>query len=122
MMFGTWGSGENAHIGKGHLEISNNLECPICLEIKTCIMQPRCEHIVCIDCFKRRNYSERSGEPIFPYPGKEDEYNDDPTNPKWDNDYPLIKMYNEEHNKWEDKYTEKYEKEKNLRNCPLCRK
>ena len=125
MMFGTWGSGENAHTGKGHLEISNNLECPICLEIKTCIMQPRCEHIVCIDCFKRCYYGEKlEGEPLFPYPEIEDEYydDDDHTNSKWDNDYPLIKIYNEEHNKWDDKNREKYDKEEYLRNCPLCRK
>jgi hypothetical protein len=34
MMFGTWGSGENQHVGKGHLEITDNLECPICAEVK----------------------------------------------------------------------------------------
>ena len=122
-MFGTWNSGENAHIGRGNLEISNNLECPICLEIKKCISQPRCEHIVCIDCFKRCYYGERlEGEPIFPYSNIEEEYYNDPTNPKWENDYPLIKRYNEEYNKWDDKNSEKYKKEENLRNCPLCRK
>ena len=61
-------------------------------------------------------------EPIFPYSDVEDEYYDDQENLKWDNDYPLIKIYNEEHNKWDDKKTEKYEKEEYLRNCPLCRK
>ena len=66
MMFGTWG---NTHIGKGILEINNKLECPICLEIKICISQPRCEHSVCVDCFKRCYYGHknRDGEPIFPY-------------------------------------------------------
>ena len=34
------------------------------------------------------------GEPIFPYSDIEDEYQDEPQNPKWDNDYPLIKIYN----------------------------
>ena len=60
MMFGTWWSEENTHIGKGSLEIINNLECPICLEIKKCISQPRCEHSLCIDCFKRCYYRSHS--------------------------------------------------------------
>ena len=54
--------------------------------------------------------------------GKEDEYDDDTENIKWVNDYPLIKIYNEEFNKWDDEKTEKYENEKNLRICSLCRK
>ena len=43
-------------------------------------------------------------------------------NIKWNNDYPLIKIYNEKFNKWEDNRIEKYENEKYLRNCSLCRK
>ena len=52
MMFGTWGS----QTGKGILEINDNLECPICLEVKRGISQPRCEHTLCIDCFKKCYY------------------------------------------------------------------
>jgi len=122
MMFGTWGSGENAHIGKGILEISNNIECPICLEVKKCISQPRCDHSLCISCFKRCYYGDRDDEPKFPYPDIVDEYDDDPENIKWTNDYPLIEIYNEESKKWEDEKNEKYENELNLRTCPLCRK
>ena len=124
MMFGTWGSGENKHIGKGILKISNNLECPICLEIKECISQPRCNHSLCISCFKRCYYGDENneGEPIFPYPDIEDEYYDGTKDINWDNDYPLIKLYNEEWNKWDDEKTEKYKNEENLRICPLCRK
>lgn len=33
-----------------------------------------------------------------------------------------VKYIMKKHNKWDDKKTEKYEKEKYLRNCPLCRK
>jgi hypothetical protein len=119
MMFGTWG---NTHIGKGTLELSNNLECSICLEIKKCIYQPRCEHSVCICCFKRCYYGDENcdGDPIFPYFDIEDEYYDDQENSKWDIGYPLIKIYNEEHNKWNDKKEEKYESEYYLRKCPLC--
>ena len=124
MMFGTWSSGEYKHVGKGILEISNNLECPICLEIKECISQPRCSHSLCICCFKRCYYGDVNinREPIFPYPDIEDEYYDDTKNIKWVNDYPLIKIYNKEWNKWYNKKIEKYNNEKYLRNCPICRK
>lgn len=106
------------------LEISNNMDCPICLEVKKCIYQPRCNHSVCISCFKRCYYGDknRDGEPIFPYPDIEDEYYDDQENIKWINDYPLIKIFNEEWNKWDDERNEKYENEQNLRICPICRK
>jgi len=120
IMFGTWSHGT----GKGILEIIDKIECPICLESRKGISQPRCEHSVCITCFKRCYFGDESneGEPIFPYSGIEDEYQDEPQNPKWDNDYPLIKIYNEEHDKWEDEKNEKYENEAHLRKCPLCRK
>ena len=123
MMFGTWGSGENAHTGKGVLEISDNVECPICLEVKRSISQPNCEHTVCIKCFKRCHYGDDNAEnePKFPYPDIEDEYYDNTENPKWENNYPLIKIYNEEWNKWDDKKIQKYTNEENLRKCPLCR-
>lgn len=124
MMFGTWESGESKHIGKGILEISNNLECPICLEIKECISQPRCNHSLCISCFKRCYYGDESieGKPIFPYPDIEDEYYDDTENIKWINDYPLIKIYNEELNKWDDEQYEKHKNETYLSICCICRK
>ena len=49
-------------------------------------------------------------------------YYEDQFNPKWEKDYPLIKIHKEEWNKWDDKNNEKYENEENLRNCPICRK
>ena len=124
MMFGTWGSGKHKHIGKGILEMSNNLECPICLEFNDCISQPRCNHSLCISCFKQCYYGNENNErkPIFPYPDIEDEYIDDTENITWVNDYPLIKIYNEELDKWDEENIEKYENEENLRKCPLCRK
>lgn len=53
MMFGTWGK---SHTGKGILKISNDFECPICLENKRGISQPNCDHTLCIDCFKQCHY------------------------------------------------------------------
>jgi hypothetical protein len=121
MLFGTWGE---SHTGKGILEISDNLECSICLENKRSITQPNCEHTVCIKCFKRCYYGDDNteNEPKFPYPYIEDEYYEDQDNQKWDTDYPLIKIYNEEWDKWDDEKNQKYENEENLRKCPLCRK
>ena len=59
-------------------------------------------------------------EPIFPYPDIEDEYYADMKSIKW-TDYPLIKIYNEKWNDWDDGRIEKYDQEENLRKCPICR-
>lgn len=34
------------------VHISENIECPVCYEIKTGIKLPNCSHIICIDCCK----------------------------------------------------------------------
>ena len=122
MMFGTWESCEKKYVGKGILEITDNAECPICLEHKRCISQPKCNHNVCIDCFKRCYYGDESGEPVFPYPEIEDEYYEDRENSKWKNEYRLIQLYDEEWNKWDDERTYRYANEEYLRACPICRK
>lgn len=123
--FGTW-SNKEANVyktGKGTLEISDNLKCPVCLEVKRSISHPNCEHTSCIDCFKRCYYGDDSeNEPQFPYPNIEDEYYEDQDNPKWEKDYPLIEIHNEEWNKWDNEKTEKFVNEENLRKCPICRK
>jgi len=125
ILFGTWGHGENTHYGKGELIFSNNLECPICLQNKRCVSQPRCEHFACLNCFKRCYFLDQSddGAPEFPYDSEiEEEYNENPDDPKWDINYPLIEEYNEMWNEWDDTKREKYDNEKYLRVCPLCRK
>ena len=54
MLFGTWKfKTQQYKTGKGILEISDNLECPICLDKKRGISQPNCNHTLCIDCFKK---------------------------------------------------------------------
>jgi hypothetical protein len=125
ILFGTWGHGENTHYGKGELIFSNNLECPICLQNKRCVSQPRCEHFACLNCFKRCYFLDQSddGAPEFPYDSEiEEEYNENPDDPKWDINYPLIEEYNEMWNAWDDAKREKYDNENYLRVCPLCRK
>ena len=118
MLFGTWGS---TNTGKGILNISDNEECIICLEVKRCTDQPKCEHKLCIEYFKRCHYGDSSNEPQFPYPEVEDEYENDEQNPKWENEYPLIKTYNVEWNEWDDERARKYDEEEYLRTCPICR-
>lgn len=123
MMFGSWGHGFNKHYGKGILEFKDNIECPICLQVQRCVSQARCNHVVCINCFKRCHYGDKSGEPQFPYDiDIEDEYENDTDNPKWDIEYPLIKIFNENYNKWDDNRMTTYDNEKHLRLCPVCRK
>ena len=109
------------------LEIKNNTYCPICLEEnQECVKFLNCSHFICIKCYKKQVYPEkleRTDEPLFPYESDiEDEYYDDTENIKWVNDYPLIKIYEEEWNKCDNEDTEKYEDETNLRICSICRK
>ena len=125
MMFGEWTEkGGIKHYGKGELEIADNIECPICLEIKRGVSQPKCEHSVCINCFKRCYYGEEDedNDPLFPYPDIEDEYYNDRENPKWDIEYPLIKQWDLLCDKWEEDKDIKYGNEEHLRKCPICRK
>lgn len=105
---------------KKQLEIKENVECPICLEIKRGVIQPNCSHFTCVDCFKLCYYCHEIDEPKFPYPDLEDEYDDDINNSKWVTDYPLIKPYWAELRKYNSKIKEK-KKKKFLKICPLCR-
>jgi hypothetical protein len=119
MLFGTWGT----QTGKGELDKFDNKECPICLEVKRCVIQPNCNHTLCIECFKRCyfGYNDEENEPIFPYSSEiEDEYYENQEDPKWDIDYPLIKIYNEEWNAWDDKNIENYDDEDYSKKCPIC--
>jgi hypothetical protein len=121
-MFGTWGSPPTGNTGKGTLDFVDEIECPVCFENKEGVSHPNCDHFICIDCFKRCYYGDETGEPEFPYPELEDEYYDDRQNPKWETEYPLIRIYEEEWDNWENAKHEKYSRERNLRMCPLCRK
>ena len=135
--YSMFGNGHSKyHPREGVLEFGDSdRECPVCLDVKPCIFQPRCEHTLCIDCFIRCYYGDQSDEykPEFPYPDIEGEYYDDVDNleyyededsldSKWDNEYPLIKQYREDYDIWEDNKNENYENEENVRRCVLCRK
>lgn len=118
MLFGTWGD----KTGKGTLEFYDNLECPICLENTRCVSQPKCNHYVCINYFKRCYYGKEY--PSFPYPELEEEYDNDvennnyANNSKWDAHRQKINEYNELYDEIED-----YNQFENIINkCPLCRR
>jgi len=119
MLFGSWDWSKDDILvkGKGILEFKDNIECPICYETKKGISQPRCDHYVCIDCFKRLHYGPPS--PRFPYPDIEEEYCDDEDNPKWEKYRPLIKKYDKDYDDWE--ANQACRNEKNLELCPICR-
>jgi hypothetical protein len=124
-LFGTWSNKEHGvnRTGKGILDFADNIECPVCLEIKRSVTYPNCQHFVCIDCFKRCYYGDKSDRPIFPYEIEiMDEYLVDIENPTWDIDYPLIRQWDKEDNEWIDNSVIKYANESHLRNCPICRK
>ena len=113
MMFGTWGT----RTGKGILNTADNIECPICFKCKKGISYPRCDHMACIECFKKCMYGEETDEPIFPYPDIEDEYYEDPENPKWKQEYPLVEAYEKDCDDWENESKE-YDSANRL--CPVC--
>jgi len=119
LIFGKWNG------GRGISEIKDT-ECVICLENKTCITQPKCIHFTCIECFKRCHYGDPNydlgNKPIFPYNSMiENEYYDDFKNPKWASEYPLISIYNDKKNDWDDKQFENSLREEQLQFCPVCR-
>jgi len=98
-------------------------ECPLCLEVVGGLMLPKCEHSICLKCFDRCYYGNKSVEQVtFPYPEIEDAYFEDPENKKWKIRYPLIVLYNKAVNEWCDRNEREYEREEYLRKCPLCRK
>lgn len=122
----------HGNVNEGILKIfKSSDQCPICLEEnKNHVAYPNCNHGVCVDCFPNLNgyfNSDYSKYPVFPYPRIEKDFDKDPGNPKWIIEYPLIKQYVEDENKW-------YEEEEHLQNkawqnkntkclrlCSICR-
>lgn len=129
--FGTW-SGMDAtsgavefHTGKGELPVLEDAECPVCLETGAAVTQPRCEHHVCVACFKRCYYGpEPIAQPDFPYARDvEDQYDDDDVcSDEWYATYPLVREYEAALDACEDLDAQRFASEDNLRCCPLCRK
>lgn len=123
MLFGTWTNGNDKYTGKGELNFFDAAECPICLEIKRSVDQPNCKHTLCLDCFKRCHYGDDDEDELeFPFPNIEDEYYDDPENPKWQKYKSTIDEYNKKCDEHEILKRHNYNSEEYLRKCPICRK
>lgn len=71
------------------------MECCICLETLECVAYPKCEHYVCISCFKRCFHGKKHKDNYM-----SDELDDNINDTDDENEY---------------------ENEKNLRLCPICR-
>jgi hypothetical protein len=114
------------NLGKDLTFPAEDQECPICFETKPSVVQPNCDHSVCIECFKRMRVDgpPRTGEPQFPYPDREDEYFDhDPFQPPHPLETdPLVIRFHRDHERWEEEWSQRRAAEENLRKCPLCRK
>jgi hypothetical protein len=97
-------------------------ECPVCMETTMCVVQPNCEHAMCISCFKRCwNGAPHPEQPPFPYPEREEEYESLECPSELHHD-PLVIAWNNELTRQDDEMSARYEAEGNLRKCPLCRK
>jgi hypothetical protein len=115
---------------RGAFKIVGQGDCPICLEATTCVRLMNCDHVICVDCFRRcyhiyYSFDDSDGsenDPQFPYSTPiEDEYWADQKNPKWVHDEKIQQWIND-CNDSENQKDLKYEAEEYLRQCPLCRK
>ena len=98
------------------------VDCPVCLEKKLGVIQPRCEHCLCAECFNKCYFEPHVGEtsegPLFPFPDIEDDYRKDPNNDTWLPYLPFIEMYESARITWED---EEVWRKFQLARCPICR-
>lgn len=120
--FGTWQGCNDV------LNVIDDHECPVCLETKTCVSHPKCNHNICIDCFKKcyfpwETYELENKQPQFPYPDDIlEEYDNNPNDEKWNIDYPLIHQYDSDLNIWLDIWLNHTSSKQYLAKCCLCRK
>lgn len=118
-LFGKWSG------GKGILKLLEDLECCICFENKICVTQPKCDHFICVDCFKVCYFGKNRvdlPEPVFPYPDDiKEEYLNDLQHPKWDEDE-NIKQYLNDLEVWYRETLRVNLSQNYLKCCALCRK
>jgi hypothetical protein len=120
ILFGKW---ENK-LCKGVLKFDDDIDCTICFDTSRGVSYPNCNHKICIACFKRCFYGndDSQNEPAFPYPDIEEMYYKNPDDTKWITDFPLLKEYHQEWNRWDNAKQKQYDKEDNLRKCSICRR
>lgn len=105
------------------LTLVDEMECPVCFETRSGVVQPNCNHVTCLECFKRMRHGDEDldNEPKFPYSSEiEEEYWEDQDgftqNPRWELD-PNIIRWKDECNAWDDAR----QPSANLQFCPICR-
>jgi hypothetical protein len=115
--------------GPGKLNIKESTSCCFCFKKQQkCIKQTKCDHYLCITCFKKIYNLTENKFTIkivnFPYPEVEEEYNNDPYNEKWNCvDYQLIQQFNDNLNDRCDKEEYYYSVcRQYLKKCPECYK
>ena len=115
MSFGKWKG------SKGHLPIHDAVECPVCLETKRGTEQPKCEHVICIQCFRDCYYGIFK-EPEFPYSAdveRQCEEYDDEYPMEFIEKYPLLIEYDAEYLR---RLRAQEDMSRTNSRCPVCRK
>jgi len=115
---------ENLSPSQPALEFKDEIECPVCFQVRAGAKNPRCSHYLCLICLKAIYWYDESLDgliprPEFPKPEQEEDYysspelfiNDDLVN-EWKR---KIGTWNE-HRVWYVIHNKKY-----LKRCPVCR-
>ena len=117
----SYSSIENVSQNK-YLSFIDQTECSICFINNKGVSFPNCMHYTCIPCHTRCWFGPKPQDIPFPY---SDEikilYYSDTNNPIWKKDE-KVQQYQKENKKIENERMEQWEKETNLRLCPVCRK
>ena len=116
----SYSSVEDEHQNK-YLSFIDSTECCICLTTGKGVSFPNCLHYTCIPCHNRCWFGPEPIKLEFPYcENVKKLYLSDIGNSIWKTD-PKIKEYIEKESKLENERMEQWEREINLRKCPLCR-
>jgi hypothetical protein len=104
-----------------YLSFIDSMECTICFKTEQGVSFPNCMHYTCIPCHKRCWFGPPPVDIPFPHTNEIRKlYYTDPDNPIWKFDK-QIQEYIKESNRMEDQRMEQWEREDNLRLCPICR-
>ena len=104
-----------------YLSFIDYTECTICFKTEQGVSFPNCMHYTCIPCHKRCWFGPPPVDIPFPHTNEIRKlYYTDPDNPIWKFDK-QIQEYIKESNRMEDQRMEQWEREDNLRLCPICR-
>ena len=77
MMFGNWG-GKTRSTTSNRLVFTESIDCCICLceSIADGVKMPRCQHNICLGCFKNIYFPTCYDQPDFPFPDRQKQFDD----------------------------------------------